>query len=152
MAASNNGFRTKLTDSAASGAITASTPTLTPMNTITYDPLTQNSTSGIIGSITVKVDGYYIACMRTSYLGVVDFTRMLAMIYVARQGGGAVETIRGYDLSSGGIQAAILPACGLLKLLAGDLVAGAINVSTGASTTAAAAVLNTIEVLFVGPL
>ena len=151
MAASNNGYHTKLTDSAASAAIPATTMTATPMNTVVYDPMSMNSTAGAVGSITCKVDGYYIAAMRTSYSGVIDGTILLSDIWVNRQGAGMAETVRGYYICSGGVQVAILPACALLKLLAGDAVEGVIYTTTGASTTAAVATLNTIELVFVGP-
>jgi hypothetical protein len=152
MAASNNGLRTKIADGAASGAITASTWTPTPMNTVVYDPLSQNSTSGAVGSITVKLDGYYIVSMRTSYLGVVDLTRMAASMWVQPSGGSIVGTLYGGDLTSGGAQAACMGTIGLLALHAGDLIAGYLYTSTGASTTAGVAALNTLEACWIGPL
>ena len=151
MAASSNGYRANLADSAVSGTLTASTTTPTPMNTTNYDPLTMGTLANT-GKITVDVDGYYIVSMRTSFVAGVDGTRMLSMILTNRQGAGALEAIRGCDISAGGASGLVLCATGLLKLLSGDIVEGAISVSTAASTTAAGIALNTIEVAFVGPV
>jgi hypothetical protein len=150
MAASNNGYRAKIHDSVVSGAITASTFTALPENTTDYDPLTM-ATIANPAKITVDVDGYYIAAMRTSYLGNVDGTRMMAGLWVNRQGGGLTETVRGSDISGGGISVVAMQTCGLLKLLGGDAVEAVIFTTTGASTTAGVSTLNTLELVFVGP-
>jgi hypothetical protein len=150
MAASNNGYRARLADSAVSGTIAATTFTATPMNTTIYDPLAM-ATVANPAKITVDVDGYYIAVMRTSYLGNVDGTRMIAGLWVNRQGGGFTETVRGSDISGGGISVVAMPTCGLLKLLGGDAVEAVIFTTTGASTTAGVSTLNTLELVFVGP-
>ena len=150
MAAASNGYRTRLFDTAVSGAITAATFTALPENSTSFDPLAMGTVANP-AKITVQVDGYYMVAMRTSYLGSVDGSRMLAGIWVNRQGVGFAETIRGSDITGGGASSTVQCTCGILKLLNGDAVEAVIFNTTGASTTAGASTLNTLELTFIGP-
>lgn len=145
MAASSNGFRTRLHDTAVSGVISATTFTGTPQNTADYDPMSMGTLANP-GVITVKVDGYYVIASRTSYLGNIDATRMIGTTYH-----NGSEGVRGSDISGGGASAVVMSTCGMLKLTNGDTVEGVIWVSTGGSTTTAVSTLNSLELAFVGP-
>ena len=151
MAATSNGLRAKLHDTAVSGTLGSGTPTATPMNTTDYDPLSMATVTNP-AKITVDIDGYYIVSMRTSFLGGVDLTRMIAGIWVNRQGAGFVETVRGHDMTLGSTVASVLFTIGMIKLQGGDAVEGVITVTTASSTTTSVSTCNTLELCWIGPL